>query len=320
MMEEQTHLTDLALTPTLEWHQAFGAWLFTNEKSINTINAYLQDVRHFAMFFLQENGQAFDPSFLNATDIKKYFSQLDTDKSVAPRTRNRRLASLRVLVRYAVEIGALEYDPTVSVKREKVKAIPRDRTAAEMQSLNTILENGGHVRCTTELHAWLARRDRMIFILCKDAGFRESEVCSVDVDDVDFEDGIIHVMGKGGKKDYVNVSTKTLEEIASWLTLRPAGTSQALITDQAGNRITRSTVWRRIKMIGQAANVNNLRPHDLRHTFAYAVAQSLLDQGLPQLAAMNGVQNQLRHGDTKTSALYFGIRDSQIRAAMEAIQ
>jgi len=318
-MYPQINLTDLPVAPSLQWDQAFGAWLFNNGKSRNTISAYLQDMRHFGEFFRAENGQDFDPSLLNATDVKKYFAQLDADKNVAPRTRNRRLASLRVLVRFAVETGALEYDPTVSIKREKVKAIPRDRTAAEMQSLDYAIDNGAHLRCFTERHAWLGRRDRMIFVLCKDAGLRESEVCSVDVDDVDFADGKIYIMGKGGKKDYVNVSTHTLDEIASWLNVRPAGRSQAFITDEYGNRITRSTVWRRIKMIGAAADVNNLRPHDLRHTFAYAVAQSLLDQGVPQFAAMNGVQHQLRHGDSKTSALYFGIRDSQIRAAMETM-
>lgn len=310
-------LTTIQVTPALKWDQAFGAWLFNNEKAKNTISAYLQDLHQFAAFFEVENGQEFDPSLLNATDIKKYFSRQDADKSVAPRSRNRRLAALRVLVAWAVEIGILEYDPTVSIRREKVKTIPRDRTVQEMQALNDVVDQGSHLRCATELHAFLGKRDRMIWILCKDAGLRENEVRDVDVTDVDFAEGKLHVMGKGGKKDYVLLSANAMDEIASWLKVRPGGVSQALVTDRHGDRISRSQVWRRIKMMGAAAKVENLKPHDLRHTFGFTVAEALMAQGLPQLTVQNGIRDQLRHGDVKTSGLYFGIRESQIRAAME---
>lgn len=318
-MLPQVDITQLPVAPTLHWLEAFGAWIFHNGKARNTISAYLRDARHFAAFFERENAQDFEPGLLNATDVKKYFARQDADKSVAPRSRNRRLASLRVLVKWAVENGILEYDPTVSIKREKVKTIPRDRTPDEMQTLSDVVDHGSHLRCATELHAWLGKRDRMIWILCKDAGLRENEVAAVDVEDVRFDEGRIYVMGKGGKKDYVNVSTRTMDEIASWLDVRPVGVSQALVTDWNGDRISRSTVWRRIKMLGAAAKVENLKPHDLRHTFGFSVAEALLAQGLPQLTATNGVRDQLRHGDVKTSSLYFGIRESQIRAAMEAM-
>lgn len=317
-LAQQFDITQAKVASGLGWEQAFGAWLFHAGKARNTISAYLQDARHFATFFEAENGEAFDPCLLNATDVKKYFARQDADKSVAPRSRNRRLASLRVMVRWSVEINVLEYDPTVAIKREKVKTIPRDRTVVEMQALHAVVENGSHLCCATERHAWLGKRDRMIWILSKDAGLREFEVCSVEIGDVDFAQNRLYVMGKGGKKDFVTLSAQTMDEIAAWLNVRPAGKSQALVTDWYGNKITRSQVWRRIKMLGAAAKVDNLRPHDLRHTFGFSVAESLMKQGLPQLTVMNGVRDQLRHGDVKTSALYFGIRESQIRAAMEA--
>lgn len=318
-MLQQIDLTTLPVAPAMHWVEAFGSWLHKNDKAANTISAYLQDIRHFGDFFRTTNGQDFTPSMLNASDVKTYFSKLDADKSVAPRTRNRRLASLRVLVRFAVETGMLEYDPTISIKREKVKAIPRDRTREEIHAINQVVDAGSHLRCSTNRHALLGRRDRMIYILGKNVGLRESEIKDADIEDVDFANGKIYVMGKGSKKDYVDVSRETLEEVASWLELRPVGKSQALITDEFGNRITRTTVWRRIKLMGSAAKVANLRPHDLRHTFAFAVAHSFLGQGLSQLAATNGVQHQLRHGDSKTSLNYFGVSESQIRSAMEAL-
>lgn len=310
-------LNSVRVAPSLKWDEAFGAWLYANGKRPNTINAYLQDNHRFAAFFEAENGQSFDVSLLNATDVKKYFARDDADKSVSPRSRNRRLASLRVLVHFAVESGLLEYDPTVAIKREKVKVVPRDRSEVEMHALDDIVMRGGHLCYATDNQAWLGKRDRVIWILFKDAGLRVSEVCTIEVFDVDFEESKIHVMGKGGKKDFVILSKNAMNEISAWLEIRPAGVSTMLVTDQHGNGITRSQVWRRVKMIGEAAGIDNLCPHDLRHTFAFSVADTFMKQGLSQFSAMNGVCDQLRHGDVKTSSLYFGIRESQIRAAME---
>jgi integrase len=72
-------------------------------------------------------------------------------------------------------------------------------------------------------------------------------------------------------------------------------------------------------MVGETAAVNDLLPHDLRHTYAYAISDALKAQGLPETAITNGVRKQLRHGDEKTTRLYFGVRNSQIRAAVEAL-
>jgi integrase len=92
-----------------------------------------------------------------------------------------------------------------------------------------------------------------------------------------------------------------------------------VISDWHGTRITRGQAWRRIKMIGAAAGVDDLKPHDLRHTYAFALSDALKKQGLPELAITNGVRKQLRHADEKTTRLYFGVRDSQIRAALEVM-
>lgn len=311
-------ISQLVIAPTTHWAETFGAWLHDHDRRPNTISAYLQDLHHFGKFFQLENGQAFEPGLLNATDVKKYFARQDADKSVATTSRNRRLASLRVLVEWSVEVGILEYDPTVCIKREKHELSPRDRTADEMNRLDAVVRDGSHLLCASEGHAWLGLRDRVIWLLMKDAGLRIHEVAGLDIDDLDFDANKINVLGKGGKKAPVIVSTAFMETIASWLDLRPASANRALITNWHGQRISTGQIRRRVKLMGAAAEVQNLNPHDLRHNFVYSVLDSMLEKGSHMPVALDAARKQARHGDAKTTMMYLRSRDSQIREAMEA--
>lgn len=318
MFTNQINLSTLPIARDLAWQNDFTFWLRENGRVEITISAYLQDVRHFSEFFHQENASSFSPDQLNATDVKSYFRWQDGEKSIAPASRNRRLASLRVLVHWAVEAGLLEYDPTISIKRQPVEPSPRDRSEIEMKKLNAVISSGAHLKFGSDKQLWLGLRDRAIWILFNSAGLRISEVIGLEVNDLDFSANEINVLGKGAKKAVVRMNPDAMIEIAEWLKMRGV-TSNAVITDCHGKRITRGQAWRRVKMIGAAAGVGDLKPHDLRHTFAFAVSDALKKQGLPDTAITNGVRKQLRHADEKTTRLYFGVRDSQIRAAMEVM-
>lgn len=311
-------LADLNVRVAVDWDSDFRFWLRETGRSQLTVSAYLNDVDHFASFFQRENGCEFSPSDLTAVDVKKYFAEQDADKSVAPASRNRRLATLRVLVKWAAQAGLLDYDPTIAIKRQPVEPSPRDRSRGEMQALNAVISAGSHLKRQTNGHVWLGLRDRVMWILFNGAGLRISEVVGLDVDDLDFASNKINVLGKGGKKAPVDVSAEFMSELAEWLNARGVE-SDAVITDWTGQRITREQAWRRIKLIAKAAGVGDLKPHDLRHTYAYALSDALKQQGLPENTISNAVRKQMRHGDEKTTRLYFGVRDSQIRAAVEAM-
>lgn len=311
------NLTQVRVAPTMHWSEEFGAWLHEHGRMGKTVCAYLQDVRHFARYFEQVNGQGFTPDQLNATDVKGYFAAQDADKAVAPTSRNRRLASLRVMVEWAVEAGILEYDPTVSVKRVKFESTPRDRSANEMERLSAVVADGSHISCAGDGHAWLALRDQVLFALFGDTGLRIHEVAGLNVDDLDFDAGVIHVMGKGAKKATINVPSALMSMLQEWVELN--GCREALIIGWNHERISTGQIRRRIKMIGEAAGIHDLKPHDLRHTYAYRLSDSLVRQGLSAEKALDGVRKQLRHGDAKTTLLYFRVRESQIRAAVEAM-
>lgn len=319
MFNQQIDLTALPVAPTLHWMEAFPLWLRNHDRMPKTIEAYLQDMRHFARYFEQVNHEVFTPDQLNATDVKGYFARQDADAAIAPTSRNRRLASLRVMVAWAVEAGILEYDPTVGVKRQAVELMPRDRSDDEMQRLDAVVCQGSHIRCAGEGHGWLALRDRVIWSLFTSTGLRIHEITALDEGNFDFETAKLTLIGKGNKKATISIPTALTELIASWLPLRPASAGAALITAWNGERLSTHQVRRRIQMIGEAAGIHDLKPHDVRHWYAYHIKDNLISLGLSEEKALDGVRKQLRHGDVKTTLMYFRVRESQIRAAVEAM-
>ncbi len=318
-MNTQTQtLLELPVAVATHWQAEFAAWLRENDRAENTVAAYLSDIRHFSKFFIQVNQQPFSPKYLSSADIKTYFRAQDADKAVAPRSRNRRLASLRVLVQWAAEVGYLEYDPTVTIKRVDVESRPRDKSAQEMDALEGVVVSGDHLRCTTPKHELLGLRDVVIWYLFKDAGLRVGEIAGLDIRDLDLKSGEIHVLGKGQRKGIVLIPASLVEILRTWLQQMPLSVDGALIVSWSGERISSDQVRRRLYLVRDTAEVD-VKPHDLRHTYVYGLLDAMLQQGLHMPVALDAVRKQARHGDEKTTMLYLRARQSQIRAAVEAM-
>jgi site-specific recombinase XerD len=309
MLNPQIDLTTLPVAPTLHWSEAFGAWLHETGRMRNTISAYLQDMHHYFRYF----------SELNAVNVKAYFAMQDVDNTVKASSRNRRLASMRVFVRWSVEAGLMDADPTVGVKRVDVELSPRDRTAEEMSALEEVAAAGSHLKCQTEAHSMLGLRDELMWNLFKDAGLRISEIAELRISDVDMSSNVIHVLGKGGRKADVVIPQRLVDIIASWLSRMPISIDGNLVTDWNGHGIGRGQIWRRVKMLGEKAGVKDLKPHDLRHTFVYSTIDKALRQGIDLPVALDVARKQSRHGDVRTTMkFYLHARVSQVRAVAEA--
>jgi integrase len=73
-------------------------------------------------------------------------------------------------------------------------------------------------------------------------------------------------------------------------------------------------------MMGRSAGLSDLKPHDLRHTRAYRLLDQFRAQGVPDPVALEGVRKEMRHSDSRTTQkFYLRPRDSQVRAAVEAM-
>lgn len=302
-------ITQLEVAPTLHWSESFGAWLRETGRRQNTIAAYLQDMHHYFRYFGE----------LNAVNVKAYFAMQDVDNQVKPTSRNRRLASLRVFVQWAVEMGLMDADPTIGVKRVDVELSPRDRNADEMAALDRVVSDGAHLKRQTQAHGLLGLRDELIWNLFKDAGLRIQEVAGLKINDVDLEGKKIHVLGKGGKKAAVLIPQRLVDVIEAWLERAPVSVDGALVTDWKGHAISTDQIRRRIKLMGESAGVSQLNPHDLRHTFVYQTIDKAVHQGMDLPIALDAARMQARHSDVRTTMkFYLHARESQVRAVVEA--
>lgn len=308
-MLNQIDITTLPVAPSLHWSEAFGAWLHESGRKPLTIDAYLQDMRHYFSYFGE----------LSAVNVKSYFAMQDVDNTVRPSSRNRRLASMRVFVKWAVEVGLMDADPTVSVKRVDVQLNPRDRTADEMSALGNVAAEHGHLRCQTEAHSMLGYRDALMWSLFENAGLRVSEIAGLRVSDIDLDEKVIHVLGKGGKKADVPIPQCLVDAVASWITRKPVSKEGHLLTDWNGEGLTRGQVWRRMKLMGKKAGVQDIRPHDVRHTFVYRSIDKATSQGMDLPIALDAARQLARHSDVRTTMkFYLHARASQVRAVVEA--
>jgi site-specific recombinase XerD len=291
------------------WKKSFGDWLVEEGKASLTVEAYLQDVHHLELW-CAKCGQEFSPEKLTKAIVREYLAWQKTSKA-AVASRNRRLATLRVLAGWARGMGLISADPVASFHRERFERTPRAKDETEWQGILTVLSCGGQLKASTARQGWLGKRDRLIIGLLG-VGLRVAEVVAMDIDDVHVDE--IHVRGKGGIERDLYVSEQLASELAAW----GQGKTGALIVDAQGRRLTTGQVRRRVESVGLAAGMK-LKPHDLRHTRVYRLLDFYLNQGLNIPTAVDAVRQDMGHADSRTTMMYLRARDSQKREAARAL-
>ena len=303
------------------WEAEFGDWLARDGRahgrkplSAQTLAGYRQDLRHLGRWMVDQVG-GFEPGQLTEGLVRAYFE----GQAAAPKTLNRRLAALRVLVRWALETGRLEFDPTTRQGRFSEESLPpRAKNAEELQALQGVISAGGQLKKRTVKYAFLGLRDQVIFALANEAGLRESEIAGLKLTGVDLKAHYLTVCGKGGHTGHVKISSRLAGLLKSWLAARPKTAGEQVVCDWQGRGISRSQVWRRIRDVGAAAGVE-VSPHDLRHGFCLAVMRKALKDGLSPESALDVVRRQARHRDSRTSQMYLRATDADLARVMEAL-
>ncbi|MDE3108030.1 MAG: site-specific integrase, partial [Acidobacteriota bacterium] len=178
-----------SLTPLEERLEEYLQWLTIEKgRSRATIEAYRRDVRAFAAWW-HPGG---DPRELTTGDLERYVTALRQTKS--PSSVARAIASLRGLLRYLVDEGLLGDDPA-----ERLASSRRGRTLPKPLSESEVLSILNAVPDDTPAQ----RRDAVLLELLYDTGARVSEVVGLRLSDLDFDEELILVTGKGNKQRLV---------------------------------------------------------------------------------------------------------------------
>ncbi|MDX6309344.1 MAG: integrase/recombinase XerD [Nocardioidaceae bacterium] len=162
----------------------------------------------------------------------------------------------------------------------------------------------------------LAMRDQALLELLYGSGARISEAVGLDVDDLDFDAGVVLLAGKGGKERIVPVGSYALEALGSYLTrarpelARGAGrarrSASAVFLNSRGGRLSRQSAWTVLGRAAEQAGITSgVSPHTLRHSFA----THLLDGG----ADVRVVQELLGHASVTTTQIYTLVTVDRLR-------
>jgi integrase/recombinase XerC len=226
-------------------------------------------------------------------------------------TLQRRAAAVRVFFSWALETGQITTNPAATLRSPKtVRKLPPVLEAADAASMLAAAiavadQDGGPV----------ARRDVAILELLYATGVRVSELCGLDLDDLDPDRRVVRVLGKGRKERTVPLGAPAVRAVEAWLAngrgaLVTTASGSAMFVGQRGLRIDPRVVRRVVHhALGTVDGAPDLGPHGLRH----AMATHLLEGG----ADLRSVQEMLGHASLATTQIYTHVSNDRLRSAFE---
>ncbi|RFZ14269.1 Tyrosine recombinase XerD [Mycobacterium marinum] len=272
-------------------------------RSAHTRRAYLGDLRSLLDYLA---GRGADLRALSLPVLRSWLATA-AGAGAARTTLARRTSAVKAFTAWAVRRGLLATDPAARLQVPKAhRTLPavlrQDQALAAMTAAKSGAQQGDP----------LALRDRVIVELLYATGIRVSELCGLDIDDVDTGHRLVRVLGKGNKQRTAPFGQPAAEALQTWLAdgrpaLATAESGPALLLGARGRRLdvrqARTVVHQTVAAVDGAPDMG---PHGLRHS----AATHLLEGG----ADLRVVQELLGHSSLATTQLYTHVAVSRLRA------
>jgi len=282
--------------------------------SPSTLRNYRTDLLEFVEYLTPPGAATLPLGKIDHRTIREFMGHLH-DRGLQKSSIARKLASIRSFFKYCVREGRLENSPARLVSTPKLpKRLPRVLSAEEMSGfLDNMVAAGesavaGKARrpgASAQESRLLVKRDLALFELLYASGLRVSELTGLNVADIDRNEMMLRVLGKGNKERIVPFGSKAERAIAGYWEVR-AGIlehakgrtdAQAVFLNYSGTRLSPRSVNRILKKYAALVNINwSIHPHSLRHAFA----THLLADG----ADLRAIQELLGHQSLSTTQRY----------------
>lgn len=261
--------------------------------SKNTILAYEGDLVDF-FNFIEEEKDINNLDELKRRDFSSYTKFL-AKKELNPSSITRKIASIKGLFRYLCYKRDIKTNPATSIISPKLpKKLPR---VLSIQEIDKIIKDGLNVE------------ERAIFELLYSAGIRVSELTNLNMKNIDLNQKVIKVFGKGSKERIVPINKMCVDIIKKYLKKRELtalryNSKPYLFLNDKGEKISRQKVYKIIRKQGELIG-KKISPHTVRHSFA----THLLERG----ADLRVVQELLGHSSIVTTQIYTHISKNTLR-------
>ncbi|AUD78422.1 site-specific tyrosine recombinase XerD [Kangiella profundi] len=263
-----------------------------------TLSSYRSDLKLFSKW-LQKQGKTLTNSA--PSDIQQYLAERYS-KQYSSRSTARFLSSARKFYRYLLQSNQIKVDPTQQIESPKIQPpVPKSLSEDEVDNLLS----------QPDLDTALGLRDKAMLELLYSSGLRITELISVEMNQIGFQQGVMRVIGKGNKERIVPIGEEALQAIAQYIRHGRAELANEKVSDwlflsTRGQRMTRQTFWHRIKFYAKTAGIRkHLSPHTLRHAFA----THLLNHG----ADLRTLQMLLGHSDLSTTQIYTYVAKERLK-------
>jgi len=270
----------------------------------NTIDSYSRDLEKLTLF-LTENEIDFTPISIDAATVKEFNYAIA--KKINPRSQARIISGLRSFFDYLVFEDYRETNPTDLVEAPKIgRKLPDTLSVDEINELISAVD----------LSHPQGERNRTILETLYSCGLRVSELITLKISDLFFEEGFIKVTGKGNKERFVPIHYNAQKYITIYITeirshLKPAKSFEdTLFLNRRSKGLTRQMIFTILKELAVKINLNKkISPHTLRHSFA----THLLKNG----ADLRAIQLMLGHESITTTEVYVHLDTSYLKEVVE---
>ena len=274
--------------------EQFLLFLESRGRSKNTVTNYRVDLEQFREYLLRQSIS--DVSGIDSQSVRVYLSNI-IGFGIAKSSAARKLSAVRGFIRWLSSREVLDYGVAAGLKGPKLpSSLPRALSFEETEKLLTEgPENGKHYQ-----------RDRLILELLYGSGLRVSELIDLNWENIETDQRMIRVFGKGSKERLVPFGPGVKKLLEDWKLLSKEGTKGPLFLSEKGaERLTVRTVHRLVQRAALRVGIYGVSPHTLRHCFA----THLLERGAP----LRVVQELLGHESIAATQRYLSITAEQMK-------
>ncbi|MDQ7988167.1 MAG: site-specific tyrosine recombinase XerD [Candidatus Dactylopiibacterium sp.] len=269
--------------------------------SRNTLEAYRRDLLLFTRWLAAHTGTQ-NPALasVDETQLAAYFASIA--RHAKPATQKRALSTLRRFFRFLLQNRHIAHDPSSGIGTPaSVERFPRTLSESQVEAL----------LAAPDVNSPFGLRDRAMFETLYACGLRVSELVNLRLTEIDLNQGLVRITGKGAKERLVPLGEWALDWVRRYLAeARPQllrAPCEYLFLTRFGEPMTRQMFWLGIKTHAVTAGIApaQISPHTLRHAFA----THLLNHG----ADLRVVQLLLGHADISTTQIYTHVARERLR-------
>lgn len=269
--------------------------LLEKKYSNNTINSYRNDLIEVFNYFKNKRSL----KQLDNNDIKEYIRNLSKQKSA--RTVSRSISTLKSFYKFLLIEKYININPMSNITAPKIsKALPKVLSEEEVEKLLDI-----------ELTDHYSYRNKAMLELMYSSGLRVSELITLNVSDIDLDNDLVRIFGKGSKERIIPIGSYAAKYLKEYLlyhrnSLLKNKTSNYLFLSSRGDKMTRQAFFKILQKLAIKQNIKtNFSPHTLRHSFA----THLLKHG----ADLRSIQELLGHSDISSTQIYTHITNEKLK-------